>query len=88
MKKFPGNVLALEQKVREIIALHLDVELSEMKDEHKLTTDLGADDLANVEVVLALEEEFDGDIPDDEWMQDATVRWVINYITSHIECAS
>lgn len=88
MKKFPGNVLALEQKVREIIGIQLDCEISRMKDADQLTYDLGADDLAHVEVVLALEEQFEFDIPDEDWKQDFTVRNVINYITSRVECAS
>ncbi|MFK8002932.1 MAG: acyl carrier protein [Polyangiales bacterium] len=70
-------------KVKEIISQQLDVDGAELKPEASFIDDLGADSLAIVELVLAFEEEFDIDIPDDDTEQIRTVGDAVKYITEH-----
>ena len=67
-------------KITEIICDQLDVEASEVEAAKSFTDDLGADSLAIVELVLALEENFDIKIPDDEVDRIKTVGDAISYI--------
>ncbi len=71
------------QRVKEIIAKNLDVDVNDIKPESSFINDLGADSLAIVELVLALEEEFELDIPDEETEKIRTVQDAVEYITSH-----
>ncbi|MFT5356100.1 MAG: acyl carrier protein [Polyangiales bacterium] len=71
------------EKVKEIISQQLDVDGAELKPEASFIDDLGADSLAIVELVLAFEEEFDIDIPDDDTEQIRTVGDAVKYITEH-----
>lgn len=71
------------QRVKEIIAKNLDVDAKDIKPESSFVNDLGADSLAIVELVLALEQEFELDIPDDETEKIATVQNAIDYIQAH-----
>ncbi|MEI8256057.1 MAG: acyl carrier protein [Deltaproteobacteria bacterium] len=71
------------QRVKEIIAKNLDVDANDIKPESSFINDLGADSLAIVELVLALEEEFELDIPDDETEKIRTVHDAIEYIQTH-----
>ncbi len=71
------------QRVKEIIAKNLDVDANDIKPESSFINDLGADSLAIVELVLALEEEFELDIPDDETEKIGTVQDAIEYIQTH-----
>jgi acyl carrier protein len=71
------------QRVKEIIAKNLDVDVNDIKPESSFINDLGADSLAIVELVLALEEEFELDIPDEETEKIRTVQDAVDYITSH-----
>ena len=72
-------------KVREIVVNQLGVSPDQATDNAKFVEDLGADSLDQVELVMALEEEFGADIPDEDAEKLATVGDAIKYIESHIE---
>ncbi len=72
----------IQEKVTEIIVEQLDVPKSDVEPGKSFTEDLGADSLAIVELVLALEENFDIKIPDEEVDNIRTVGDAINYITA------
>ena len=67
-------------KVKSIIAEQLGVEEPEIKSESNFVDDLGADSLDQVELVMAFEEEFGIEIPDDEAEKITTVQTAIDYI--------
>jgi acyl carrier protein len=73
----------IESIVREIICEQLDVKPDEVEPSKSFTDDLGADSLAIVELVLALEERFDLKIPDDEVDKIKTVGNAVDYIKAH-----
>jgi acyl carrier protein len=73
----------IEQRIRKIIAEKLDVNEADIRNESSLTADLGADSLSVVELVMALEEEFEFEIPDDEAEKITTVQQAIDYVASH-----
>lgn len=75
--------MALEQRVKEIILEQLGVEEDEVTPGASFIDDLGADSLDTVELVMAFEEEFDIEIPDDEAEKIVTVKDAINYIKQH-----
>ena len=72
-----------EDRVKEIIAKELEVEGQSLTPEAKFIEDLGADSLDIVELVMALEEEFGIDIPDEDADKIKTVGDAINYLKSH-----
>jgi acyl carrier protein len=74
--------MALEDKVKEIIVDQLGVEPDQVKPEAAFIDDLGADSLDTVELVMALEEEFDMEIPDEDAEKIRTVGNAIDYIKS------
>jgi acyl carrier protein len=76
----PGTVDPVLEKVRGIIAEQLDIEVEAVTPEKSLTDDLGADSLAIVELVLALEEEFGTKIPDDKVDSIKTVDDAVDYV--------
>lgn len=73
----------IEQKVKDIIIEQLGVDAAEVKVEASFVNDLGADSLDTVELVMALEESFDMEIPDEEAEKIQTVGQAIDYIKSH-----
>ena len=73
----------IEQRVKKIVAEQLGVNESEIKTESSFVDDLGADSLDTVELVMALEEEFECEIPDEEAEKITTVQQAIDYVTSH-----
>ncbi|HEY0841091.1 MAG TPA: acyl carrier protein [Vulgatibacter sp.] len=73
----------IETKVRGIIAEQLGVGEDEIKVESSFVEDLGADSLDIVELVMAMEEEFEVEIPDEEAENIKTVGDAINFISSH-----
>ncbi len=74
----------IQAQVQEIICEQLDVKAEDVAAEKTFTDDLGADSLAIVELVLALEEKFDVKIPDDEVDKIQTVGDAISYIKTHV----
>ena len=72
--------MAVEDRVKKIIAEQLGVEEEEVVPEASFVQDLGADSLDTVELVMALEEEFDIEIPDEEAEKMQKVSQVIDYI--------
>ncbi len=73
----------IEQRVKKIVAEQLGVNEAEVKSESSFVDDLGADSLDTVELVMALEEEFDCEIPDEEAEKITTVRQAIDYINNN-----
>jgi acyl carrier protein len=73
----------IESKVKSIIADQLGVGEDEIKPESSFIEDLGADSLDIVELVMAMEEEFEVEIPDEEAENIKTVGDAINYINTH-----
>ena len=76
----------IEERVITAIAHTFDLEINQVKLESTLIKDLGADSLNLVETILAIEEEFDLDIPDDDAIKlggDCTVQDVVNYVGAH-----
>ncbi len=74
---------SIEAKVKSIIADQLGVGEDEIKPESSFIEDLGADSLDIVELVMAMEEEFEVEIPDEEAENIKTVGDAINYVSSH-----
>ena len=68
--------------VKEVVVEQLNVSADEVKEDSKFVEDLGADSLDVVELVMALEEKFDIEIPDDEAEKIQTVKDVVDYIES------
>jgi acyl carrier protein len=70
----------VSEKVKSIVAEQLGVKIEEVKEDAKFIDDLGADSLDTVELVMALEEEFGAEIPDEEAEKLATVGDAVKYI--------
>ena len=75
----------IEQRVKKIVAEQLGVNESEIKTESSFVDDLGADSLDTVELVMALEEEFECEIPDEEAEKITSVQQAIDYIKAHVK---
>ncbi|RUO60355.1 acyl carrier protein [Pseudidiomarina insulisalsae] len=73
----------IEERVKKIIVEQLGVKEEEVKPEASFENDLGADSLDTVELVMALEEEFETEIPDEEAEKIKTVQAAIDYVTNH-----
>jgi len=76
-------VPSVEEKVSRIIVEQLGIEASEIKPASSFVDDLGADSLDRVELVMALEEAFGVEIPDDEAEKIVTVQDAIDYVQKH-----
>jgi len=76
--------MSIEQRVKEIIVEQLGVEESQVTDRAKFVEDLGADSLDTVELVMALEEEFSLEIPDEDAEKISSVGDAISYITEKL----
>jgi len=74
-----------EDKAKEIIARELEVSPDQLTAEAKFIEDLGADSLDTVELVMALEDEFGVDIPDEDADKLKTVGDALNYLRSHTQ---
>ena len=74
---------SIEERVQKIIVEQLGVKQEDVKSEASFVEDLGADSLDTVELVMALEEEFETEIPDEEAEKINTVQSAVDYIKSH-----
>ena len=74
----------IEDRVKKIVAEQWGVKEEEVKAEASFVDDLGADSLDTVELVMALEEEFETEIPDEEAEKITTVQLAINYINDNL----
>ena len=74
----------IEDRVKKIVAEQLGVKEEEGKAEASFVDDLGADSLDTVELVMALEEEFETEIPDEEAEKITTVQLAIDYINTNL----
>jgi acyl carrier protein len=77
----------IEQRVKKIVAEQLGVNEADVKIESSFVDDLGADSLDTVELVMALEEEFETEIPDEEAEKITTVKEAIDFINKHKKAA-
>lgn len=76
---------SIEQRVKEIIVEQLGVEEDEVSPEASFIDDLGADSLDTVELVMAFEEEFNIEIPDEDAERISTVQDAIDYIKGNVK---
>ncbi|MFT7388337.1 MAG: acyl carrier protein [Candidatus Endobugula sp.] len=80
-----NNIMSnTEERVKKIVAEQLGVKEDEVKIEASFVEDLGADSLDTVELVMALEEEFETEIPDEEAEKITTVKLAIDYINANL----
>ena len=77
--------MSVEERVKEIIVEQLGVDPEEVTQEASFVNDLGADSLDTVELVMALEEEFDMEIADEDAEKLDTVGKATDYIKSHMQ---
>ena len=75
----------IAQKVQDIIAQNLDVNREEVTSQASFVDDLNADSLDIVELVMAIEKEFDLEIPDEEAEKIRTVQDAVDYISAHVQ---
>ena len=75
---------SVEERVKKIVAEQLGVKEEEVNSGSSFVEDLGADSLDTVELVMALEEEFETEIPDEEAEKITTVQLAINYVNEHL----
>ena len=75
-------------KVKAIVVEQLSVEAEKVTPESNFSNDLGADSLDTVELVMALEEEFEIEIPDEEAEKITTVQAVVDYINIHVAASA
>ena len=75
--------MSVENRIKSIIADQLGVAEDQIKPESKFIEDLGADSLDIVELIMAMEEEFQTEIPDEEAEKIRTVGDAITYVSSH-----
>ena len=73
----------IEARVKKIVAEQLGVAEADVKNESSFVEDLGADSLDNVELVMALEEEFECDIPEKKKKKITTVQQALDYVLAH-----
>ncbi|NRA55513.1 MAG: acyl carrier protein [Gammaproteobacteria bacterium] len=75
-------MMSIEERVKKIVIEQLGVKEEEVVNTASFVDDLGADSLDTVELVMALEEEFDTEIPDEEAEKITTVQAAIDYVNS------
>jgi acyl carrier protein len=78
-----GNMSTIEERVKKIVIEQLGVKEDEVTNNASFVDDLGADSLDTVELVMALEEEFETEIPDEDAEKITTVQQAIDYINAH-----
>ena len=75
---------SVEERVKKIVAEQLGVKEEEVTNQASFVDDLGADSLDTVELVMALEEEFETEIPDEEAEQITSVQLAIDYVNANL----
>ncbi|MFW5431311.1 MAG: acyl carrier protein [Methylophilaceae bacterium] len=75
----------IEQRVKKIVVEQLGAKEEDVKNASSFVDDLGADSLDTVELVMALEEEFDTEIPDEEAEKITTVQLAIDYVNANLK---
>ncbi len=75
----------IEERGKKIVAEQLGVKLDEITNSSSFIEDLGADSLDTVELVMALEEEFETEIPDEKAEKITTVQEAIDYVNAHAQ---
>ena len=75
----------IEQRVKKIVAEQLGVNEADIKNESSFVDDLGADSLDTVELVMALEEEFECEIPDEDAEKITTVQQAMDYVNANVK---
>ena len=75
---------SVEERVKKIVAEQLGVKAEEVTNQASFVDDLGADSLDTVELVMALEEEFETEIPDEEAEKITSVQLAIDYVNSNL----
>jgi acyl carrier protein len=75
----------IESRVKKIVAEQLGVAEADIKNESSFVDDLGADSLDTVELVMALEDEFEMEIPDEQAEKITTVQQAIDYATANVK---
>ncbi|MDX9994257.1 MAG: acyl carrier protein [Rhodocyclaceae bacterium] len=75
----------IEQRVKKIVAEQLGVNEADIKNDSSFVDDLGADSLDTVELVMALEEEFECEIPDEEAEKITTVQQAVDYVNNNLK---
>ena len=73
------------ERVKKIVAEQLGVNEADIKNESSFVDDLGADSLDTVELVMALEEEFECEIPDEDAEKITSVQMAIDYVKAHVK---
>ena len=76
---------SIEERVKKIVAEQLGVKEDDVQEAASFVEDLGADSLDTVELVMALEEEFETEIPDEEAEKITTVKLAIDYIKENLQ---
>ena len=74
---------SVEERVKQIVAEQLGVDEDQVTNDASFMDDLGADSLDTVELVMALEEEFECEIPDEEAEKITTVQQALDYVTAN-----
>lgn len=77
------EITEIEQRIKKIVAEQLGVNEAEVKNESSFVNDLGADSLDTVELVMALEEEFECEIPDEQAEKINTVQEAIDFVVAN-----
>jgi acyl carrier protein len=75
---------SIEERVIKMVAEQLGVKEEDVKPDSSFVEDLGADSLDTVELIMALEEEFDTEIPDEEAEKISTVQLAVDYIKNNL----
>lgn len=76
---------SVEQRVKKIVVEQLGVKEEDVRPDASFVDDLGADSLDTVELIMALEEEFEAEIPDEDAEKIVTVQDAINYVKKFVE---
>ena len=83
--EFTETMSNIGERIKKIVAEQLGVKEEDVKADASFVEDLGADSLDTVELVMALEEEFETEIPDEEAEKITTVQLAIDYIKTHLD---